>query len=323
MLAAAAVCGFILDLLFGDPSWMPHPVVYMGKAISWLEKMLRRRLPDTPEGQLTGGTILIIIMAAGTLLLGCLCCWVAHLIHPILAFLLQIFWCWQCLAMRGLGKESRRVCKYLSGGRLERARKAVGRIVGRDTDELTEEGVARAAVESVAENFSDGEIAPLLWFLVGGAPLALCYKAVNTMDSMMGYKNPSYLYFGRRAAKLDDIANWIPARLSALLLIAAARPAGADAQGAMRIWRRDRRNHPSPNSAQAESAMAGALDIQLGGPARYSGRLEEKPTVGDPLRPVTPDEISRADRLMYVAGVLGLVLLCLLRILCVFLIRLL
>ena len=180
-------------------------------------------------------------------------------------------------------------------------------------DAANEAGVTRAAVETVAENFSDGVLAPLFYLLLGGAPLALCYKAINTMDSMVGYKNERYLYFGRCAAKLDDAANWLPARLSALLLVLASALLGEDAQGAWCIWRRDRRNHASPNSAQTEAAMAGALGIQLAGPAWYFGEKYDKPTIGDAKRPVEPNDILRADRLLYGGGVLGLVLLGLVR----------
>jgi adenosylcobinamide-phosphate synthase len=197
----------------------------------------------------------------------------------------------------------------------------VARIVGRDTETLSAEGVTKAAVETVAENFSDGVIAPMLYMLIGGAPLALAYKAVNTMDSTVGYKNEKYLHFGRAAALLDDAVNFIPARLSALLLIAAAKLAGTDAAGALRIWKRDRRNHASPNSAQSEAAMAGALGVQLAGPAYYFGKLYEKPTIGDDLRPVEPEDIPRANRIVLAASVLGMVLLCLLRGLALFLLR--
>ena len=185
---------------------------------------------------------------------------------------------------------------------LPAARKAVSRIVGRDTQNLTAEGVTKAAVETVAENASDGVIAPLLYMLIGGAPLALTYKAINTMDSMLGYKNEKYLYFGRAAAKLDDVANYIPSRLAALLWVAAAAFTGNDAKGAWRIWRRDRRNHASPNSAQTESACAGALGVQLAGPAYYFGEYYPKPTIGDALRPIEPQDILRANRMMYVAS---------------------
>lgn len=318
-LVLAAVCGFVLDLLLGDPAGLPHPVVYMGRAIAWLEKRLRRRLPDTPRGQLAAGLALAVILPLGTLAVSGGLCWLAWRLHPLLGFALQVFWGWQCLAMRGLGRESRRVYRCLSGEGLEQARRAVGRIVGRDTEALSAQGVTRAAVETVAENFSDGETAPLFWFLVGGAPLALCYKAINTMDSMVGYKNERYLYFGRCAARLDDGANWLPARLSALLLICAAFITGADGRGAWRVWRRDRRKHPSPNSAQTEAAMAGALGVQLAGPASYFGTLHEKPFIGDPLREIQPEDILRANRLMYAAGLLGLLALCALRTLAVWL----
>ena len=191
---------------------------------------------------------------------------------------------------------------------LPAARIAVSRIVGRDTQALTAEGVTKAAVETVAENASDGVIAPLLYMLLGGAPLALTYKAINTMDSMVGYKNTQYLYFGRAAAKLDDIANYLPSRIAALLWVAAAALTGNDARSAWRIWRRDRRNHASPNSAQTESACAGALNVQLAGPAYYFGQYYPKPTIGDAVRPIEPEDIRRADRMMYAESLLALAL---------------
>jgi len=182
----------------------------------------------------------------------------------------------------------------------------VSRIVGRDTQNLTLEGVTKAAVETVAENASDGVIAPLLYMLLGGAPLALTYKAINTMDSMLGYKNEKYLYFGRAAAKLDDAANYLPSRIAGLLWAAAAALTGNSASGAWKIWRRDRRNHASPNSAQTESACAGALGVQLAGPACYFGEYYDKPTIGDPLRPIEPEDIRRANRMMYAESLLAL-----------------
>ena len=198
---------------------------------------------------------------------------------------------------------------YRIGGTLEQARAAVARIVGRDTAALSAGGVTKAAVETVAENFADGVAAPMFYMLLGGAPLALCYKAVNTMDSMVGYKNERYLYFGRAAAKLDDAANYLPARMAALLLAGAAALTGQNARGALRIWRRDRRSHASPNSAQTEAVMAGALGVQLAGPASYFGKLYEKPTIGDALRPVEPGDILRANRMLYAAGTLCMALL--------------
>ena len=286
MIEYAVLGGFVLDCLFGDPAWLPHPVVYMGKAISALEKRLRACLPKTPQGELLGGAIVAFCLPVGTFLLTSLVCLGA--------------------AAKGLAQESTNVYRELVKPDLPAARRAVSRIVGRDTQDLTLEGVTRAAVETVAENASDGVIAPLLYMLIGGAPLALTYKAINTMDSMLGYKNEKYLYFGRIPAKLDDAANYLPSRLAALLWVAAAAFTHNDAKGAWKIWRRDRRNHASPNSAQTESACAGALGVQLAGPAYYFGEYYAKPTIGDLLRPIEPEDILRANRMMYVASALAL-----------------
>ena len=309
----AVLGGFVLDALFGDPAWLPHPVVYMGKAISKLEKFLRPRLPKTPQGELLGGAIVAFCLPVGTFLLTGLVCWGAARLHPLLGLAVQMFWCGQALAARGLVQESTNVYKELKKPDLPGARKAVSRIVGRDTAELTAEGVTKAAVETVAENASDGVIAPLLYMLIGGAPLALTYKAINTMDSMLGYKNEKYLYFGRVPAKLDDVANYIPSRLAGLLWVAAAALTGNSAKGAWKIWRRDRRRHASPNSAQTESACAGALGVQLAGPAYYFGEYYAKPTIGDALRPIEPEDILRANRMMYVASSFALAWGCALR----------
>ena len=302
----AALGGFLLDLLLGDPVWMPHPVVFMGRCISALERVLRRIFPRTPRGELAAGTVLAVTLPLGTLALSAGALWLCGLAHPALRFALETVWCWQCLAVKGLKDESANVYRKLTGSTLEEARKAVSRIVGRDTEGLTAEGVTKAAVETVAENFSDGVAAPLLYIFLGGAPLGLCYKAVNTMDSMVGYKNDRYLYFGRAAAKLDDLANMAPSRLAALCWVGAAFLTGQDGKNAWRIWRRDRRNHASPNSAQTESACAGALHIQLAGPASYFGRMVDKPTIGDPDRPVEPPDIGRANKMLYGAAGLAL-----------------
>lgn len=308
-----AILSFLLDLLLGDPMWMPHPVVLMGKCITRLEKRLRRTLPDTEQGLLWGGRIMAFCLPVGTLLVSGGAIWLLGKIHPVLSFLLGVFWGWQALAMRDLKKESKNVYRKLTEDTLENARLAVSRIVGRDTQSLSVEGVTKAAVETVAENFSDGVVAPMLYLLVGGAPLALCYKAVNTMDSMVGYKNERYLNFGRAAAKLDDVANYLPSRIAALLWVAAAALTGNDARSAWRIWRRDRRNHASPNSAQTESACAGALNVQLAGPAYYFGEYYPKPTIGDAVRPIEPEDIRRADRMMYAESLLALALGLLIR----------
>ena len=313
MIGYAVLGGFVLDAIFGDPAWLPHPVVYMGKAISALEKGLRARLPKTPEGELWGGRILAFCLPVGTFALASLVCIGAAALHPLLGLAVQMFWCGQALAAKGLVQESMNVYRELTKPDLPAARIAVSRIVGRDTQALTAEGVTKAAVETVAENASDGVIAPLLYMLLGGAPLALTYKAINTMDSMVGYKNERYLHFGRAAAKLDDIANFLPSRIAALLWVAAAALTGNDARNAWRIWRRDRRNHASPNSAQTESACAGALNVQLAGPAYYFGEYYPKPTIGDAVRPIEPEDIRRADRMMYAESLLALALGLLIR----------
>ena len=313
MIGYAVLGGFVLDAIFGDPAWLPHPVVYMGKAISVLEKGLRARLPKTPEGELWGGRILAFCLPVGTLALTSIVCMGAAALHPLLGLAVQMFWCGQALAAKGLVQESMNVYRELTKPDLPAARIAVSRIVGRDTEALTVEGVTKAAVETVAENASDGVIAPLFYMLLGGAPLALTYKAINTMDSMVGYKNTQYLYFGRAAAKLDDVANYLPSRIAALLWVAAAALTGKDARSAWRIWRRDRRNHASPNSAQTESACAGALNVQLAGPAYYFGEYYPKPTIGDAVRLIEPEDIRRADRMMYAESLLALALGLLIR----------
>lgn len=307
--------GFILDGIFGDPAWLVHPVVIMGKAITALEKFLRKRLPNTPEGERLGGRILAMALPVGTLLITGGVCWLFYRISPILGFAIELLWCAQALAAKGLAQESTNVYRELVKGDLPASRRAVSRIVGRDTAELTSEGVTKAAVETVAENASDGVIAPLFYMMLGGAPLALVYKAINTMDSMVGYKNEKYLNFGRAAAKLDDAANYLPSRIAALLWIASAALTGNDAKSAWRIWRRDRRKHASPNSAQTESACAGALNVQLAGPATYFGKYYDKPTIGDAVRAIEPGDILRANKMMYTASLLGLTAAVLVRIL--------
>ena len=308
MILTAVLCGFLLDCLLGDPQKMPHPVIWVGKAISALEKYLRSHLPQTPKGERIGGIILAVVLPTGTLLISGGLCWLFWWIHPLLGLALQIFWCWQALAMRCLAKESRNVYRCLKTEGLDAGRKAVARIVGRDTAALSEQGVIKATVETVAENFSDGVVAPMLYMLIGGAPLALAYKAINTMDSMVGYQNERYLHFGRAAAKLDDAANYVPARIAALLWILFCPLAGGNLKNAWKIWRRDRRNHASPNSAQTESACAGSLGVQLAGPASYFGRLVEKPYIGDCVREIEPEDILKTNRIMIVSSVASLLI---------------
>ena len=298
--------GFFLDLCFGDPLWLPHPVTAIGRLIARLEKGLRRLFPSTDWGELTAGGILALLVPAIAFFVSWLLLRLLTALHPGLGLLAESLMCYQILAAKSLKDASLRVAEALEAGDLPAARQAVGRIVGRDTGGLDAAGVTRAAVETVAENANDGVTAPLLFLALGGAPFGFFYKAINTMDSMVGYKNQRYLYFGRAAARLDDAANYIPSRLCGLFLVAAAFLAGEDGKNAWRIFRRDRKNHTSPNSAQTEAACAGALGLQLAGDASYFGRLVHKPAIGDPLRPIEAADIRRADRLLYITALLSL-----------------
>lgn len=306
----ALAAGYLLDLLIGDPRWLYHPVCLIGNLIALLEKGIRKILPKTEKGELSGGFLEVLLVCLISLGVPCAVLSVLYRYLPLAGLALETFWCYQLLATKSLKDESMKVYDRLKNGTIEEARYAVSMIVGRDTAELTEEGVTKAAVETVAENGSDGVIAPMLYMAVGGAALMFLYKGINTMDSMLGYKNDRYLYFGRCAAKLDDLANYIPARISGWLMVAAAFLTGMDGKNAAKIYKRDRRNHASPNSAQTEAAVAGALRVQLAGNAYYFGKLYEKPTIGDKLREVEPEDIRRANRLLYGASVLS-VLLCL------------
>ena len=310
----ALPAGFVLDLIFGDPRWLYHPVCLIGKLISLLEKGIRRIFPKSQKGELAGGCLEVLLVCGLCFLVPFGILHVLYGWQPWLGFLLETFWCYQLLATKSLKTESMKVYDRLVNGTLEEARYAVSMIVGRDTKSLTPEGVTKAAVETVAENASDGIIAPMLYMAIGGAPFMFLYKGINTMDSMLGYKNDRYLYFGRCAAKLDDAANYIPARVSGWLMVAGTLFVGLDTKNAAKIYRRDRRNHASPNSAQTEAAMAGALDVQLAGNAYYFGKLYEKPTIGDAIRKVEAEDIPRANRLLYSTSVLGMVVFFVLRL---------
>ena len=319
----ALIAGCILDWLMGDPYWLFHPVRFMGNMISALEARLRRLFPE--HLLLAGGVLAGFMCLFWTLIpvLGFLGIYRGllsfgiqrHWIY-ICLFVLESFFCGQLLAARSLQTESMKVCSALKEGDIEKARKAVSMIVGRDTAVLDRDGIARAAVETVAENTSDGVIAPFFFMAVFGPAGGFFYKAVNTMDSMVGYRNETYLLFGRAAAKLDDAVNWLPARLSGMLLTAAAwLLPGMDGKNAWRIFKRDRFNHASPNSAQGEAACAGALHLRLAGDAWYFGTLYKKPYIGDDDRPIRPDDIKGVCSLMFGAqGLLmaGLVILLLL-----------
>lgn len=303
----ALVLGFILDLLIGDPHFLYHPIRLVGNLISVTEKGLRKIFPKTEKGELTAGVFLVLIVTGISTAVPCLLLYGARRLNPWLYFVVQTVMCYQLLATRSLKDESMKVCDRLKAEDLPGARYAVSMIVGRDTQVLDETGVTKAAVETVAENTSDGIIAPMLFLAIGGAGLGYFYKSINTMDSMVGYKNEKYLYFGRAAAKLDDVVNFLPSRISALLMIAACTFTGLDRKNAFRIWKRDRFNHASPNSAQTEAVMAGALGVQLAGDAWYFGTLCKKKTIGDAIRPVEYEDIRRANRLLYGTAVLALV----------------
>ena len=288
-------------------------MVLIGKLISATEKLVRKIFPKTVRGENVAGGVLwlLMVLISTAVPLGIL--YLGYKISPWLGLALESIMCWQILATKSLKVESMKVYTALKAGDPAEYRRAVSMIVGRDTAALDDKAVARAAVETVAENTSDGIIAPMLYLAIGGAPLGFFYKAVNTMDSMLGYVEMPYKNIGLFPAKMDDFFNFLPARLSALLMLLAGWLEGLDARRGWRIWRRDRRNHASPNSAQTEAAMAGALGIQLAGPAWYFGEKYDKPTIGDAKRPVEPNDILRADRLLYGGGVLGLVLLGLVR----------
>ena len=300
--------GFLLDLLLGDPYFLPHPIRLIGKLISGTEQRLRRKIPKNETGksrsELRQGAAMVLIVLASVVMVSSFLLLATYQIHPYAGVAVESLMTYQILAVKCLKVESMKVYHCLSKGSLEKARAAVSMIVGRDTEMLDEEGVAKAAVETVAENTSDGVIAPMLYLAAGGPILGFFYKAVNTMDSMVGYKNEKYLYFGRAAAKLDDFVNFLPARISALLMIAASYLSGSDfsGKGAWNIYRRDRRKHASPNSAQTESVCAGALSIRLAGDASYFGKTVKKPYIGDALRKVEYEDIKRANRLLYVTA---------------------
>ena len=365
IIVGTLIVGYVLDLIFGDPHGMWHPICFIGNMISFFERRLQsdcvyeqvakadcerplyerirgskkeqkqKQLDTTnmneskvdgcdknsesevfhePKKELAGGVLLVICVLTISTAIPLVILLVCYRICFWLGFAVQSYMCYTILATKSLKTESMKVAEALQTDGLEAGRKAVSMIVGRDTQNLTETGVVKAAVETVAENTSDGILAPMFYMAIGGPVLGYFYKAVNTMDSMVGYKNDKYLYFGRAAAKFDDVMNFIPARLSALLMILAAPLVKLDGASAWKIFKRDRLNHASPNSAQTEAVMAGALQVQLAGDAWYFGKKHEKPTIGDSVRPVEIEDIARANKLLYAASLLGMLLFCGIRI---------
>ena len=297
------ISAVILDLLVGDPRWFPHPVVYMGKLIAVLEKVLRRMV----RNEMTGGILLLALTVSIAVGLAFALLKGAYAVSPYLGFFVAVLLSWSCLAARSLHRESRLVADAMGRGELATARSYLANIVGRDTAELDEPEVWRATVETVAENTSDGVIAPIFYLCLGGPVLAIAYKAVNTLDSMVGYRNERYLEFGRASARFDDLANFIPARLTGLLMVAGAPLFGLSARNSWRIMRRDGRNHSSPNSGIPEAAVAGALGVRLGGTNLYAGKPVAKPTIGDAVQKISRASWLGAVRLMYGAEALMVV----------------
>lgn len=308
----AFIAGFVLDLLIGDPHFIPHPVRLIGSLISFCDKRLscdagynisekKLNLTKYKRGMLLAFTVIFATFAMSVIIIVA-----AYSINLYAGVIAEAVMTWQILATKCLRVEGMRVYDALRTDGIDAGRRAVSMIVGRDTSVLDAAGVTRAAVETIAENTSDGVIAPMLYTAIGGPVLGFVYKAVNTMDSMLGYKNDKYMYFGRFAAKLDDVVNFIPARISAYLMIAAAFIGGRqfDGKNAYRIFKRDRFNHASPNSAQTESVCAGALRVQLAGDAVYFGKLVKKKYIGDGLREIEYEDIKRANRLMYITAFL-------------------
>lgn len=315
----AILIGFIMDLIIGDPHWMYHPVRLIGKLITFLEDMLRKTFPKTKDGERKSGFVLVVLVCGISVFTVWGLMKLAYYLNFWCGFLLEVIMCYQLFAVRSLKDESMKVYKELAKQDLEASRKAVSMIVGRDTENLTIEGVTKATVETIAENTSDGTLAPMFYMFIGGPVLGWFYKAVNTMDSMVGYKNEKYLNFGRYAAKFDDVMNFIPARLCGWLMILASMFLKMDWKNAKKIFVRDRFNHASPNSAQTEAVMAGALRIQLAGDAWYFGKRYEKPIIGDALRPVEIEDIPRANRLLYATAIVSLIIFSVIRLLLQFL----
>lgn len=308
------IAGFLLDLLLGDPNTKWHPICLIGNLIAACERLFRRAFPATKTGERFAGGLLVLIMLLVSAGVPALLLWLCWGISSWLALIADALLCWLLLAMKTLRVESMNVYAALREGDLPKARKQVARIVGRDTADLTASQVASAAVETVAESTVDGILSPLFYIALGFSPLGFFYKATNTMDSMIGYKNDHYRHFGTMAARLDDVLNFIPARVGGCLMCLAAFICKLDGRSAWRIFRRDRRAHSSPNSAHTEAACAGALGLTLGGDASYFGVFHRKPTQGDGRR-AEAEDIRLANRLTSVTSWLGLLVAVCLRLL--------
>jgi len=286
-----------LDLIVGDPRWFPHPVIIIGRGINRMERAIR--VYFSPGCFKTGGIILWVAVILTTYFATWGILTASCEIHWILGCVVTVMLASQTLAVRSLFQESKIVIDRLNAGRLDDARKALSMIVGRDTENLDKKGILRAVVETVSENLSDGIVAPMFYLLLGGVPLAMTYKAVNTLDSMVGYKNDHYRDIGYFSARMDDILNWIPARMTGFIVVIVSFFLGLNGRNAWRIMRRDSRNHPSPNSGVPEAAVAGALGVQLAGPMSYFGRMMEKPAIGDGIKSIDDGDVKMAWAIMF------------------------
>lgn len=309
------ITAYLLDIAIGDPKWFPHPVRYIGRGINLLEK-ISLKIASTPIWKRGAGIITVVIVVLSAYLIAFFLIKAFYSINSLFGEAVSILIAYTTLSVNDLAKEARKVYTRLNEDNLIDARKSVSRIVGRDTENMDERNIIRAAVESVAENTSDGIIAPLFYLAIGGPALALAYKAVNTLDSMIGYKNERYKDFGWAAARLDDAANYIPARITGVLIAISSaiifRSLSA-IHSSLKTMFRDGKNHPSPNSGMTEAAMAGALGVQLGGQSYYFGKLVSKPTIGEPKRQMMSEDIKNSVRIMYAASLLAVLFVLLLR----------
>jgi len=303
----ALIIGYILDLTFGDPQGLPHPVRLIGRMISNLEKYLRNKCKNVSDER-KAGVMLWIIVVMVSFLIPLVILAFAYSINHIVGIITEAVMIYFILATKSLKIESMKVYSELKNNNLSEARRYLSYIVGRDTENLDASSISRAAVETVAENTSDGVIAPMLFIMLGGAPLGFMYKAINTLDSMVGYKNEKYINMGRFSAMADDVANYIPARIAAYLMIVASSILKMDYKKAYEIYKRDRRNHSSPNSAHTEAVCAGSLNTMLGGDNYYGGVLVHKPTIGDNIRNIEAEDIKRANDLLYMTSALCMIL---------------
>lgn len=311
----ALLIGFVMDLLIGDPHGFPHPVVLIGKLISVLETAVRKVFPKTVSGENWAGAVLWLVVTALSFTVPLAILLLCQAVSPYLRLAVESIMCWQILATKSLRDESMKVYTALESGDLQKSRYAVSMIVGRDTAQLDDKAITRATVETVAENTSDGIVAPMLCLAIGGAPLGFFYKAVNTMDSMLGYVEPPYKNIGMVPARMDDVMNFIPSRISAFMMLFAGWILRLDVKNGFKIFKRDRFNHASPNSAQTESVCAGLLGLRLAGDAVYHGVLHKKKYIGDPVREIEHRDIPRACRLLYVTAGITLLICSILKVL--------